>query len=65
MIPYSRFKRRVKREDIHTTAVNITKRQKQFLDSNRINLSSFLRDTLDNLIKQHEETELEELKKAE
>lgn len=51
--------------ETHVTSVNITKKQRDFIAKNRLNLSLILRDLLEDLIRQHEKTELEEFRKAE
>lgn len=60
-----KYKKEDRDKTTHVTSVNITKKQRKFIEKNRLNLSLILRDLIDDLIKQHEETELEELKKAE
>lgn len=52
-------------QNLINTTVRLTNGQKQFLDKNRINLSEFVRDKITELILQHQELELKELKKAE
>jgi hypothetical protein len=40
-----------RRDDLKVTSVNITKDQSKFLSDSNINLSLFIRDQIDNLIK--------------
>lgn len=61
----AKYKKEDRDTETHVTSVNITKKHRAFIEKNRLNLSSILRDLIDDLIRQHEETELAELKKAE
>lgn len=60
---YSKFQKQGKNKNIVTTSINITKEQKALIEKYNINLSSLVRDRLNELIEQVKNSELEDLKK--
>jgi hypothetical protein len=50
-----RYQKKLKNEDLKVSSVTLTKKQRDFIDLNNINLSKLIRDLLDKFIKNQDQ----------